>query len=232
MRSERDRSLVALAGALVRSPLWNLPPPARCLWISMLSLADSDGRLVADGDISLAALAGIPVDSVPDALSALASAGVLSVRDGGHVQLVFEPMAQAEAVVGSEAVPISVEVWNDADAPARTPVRARAKDDTPYDGILETWARTCPHLPQARVMTPARRAALRSFWQRALREARRRGMAPDEWVAGLFQLVAASDFLSGRETRFRADLFWTIKPANAAKIIDGNYDNREPRSKA
>lgn len=68
-------------------------------------------------------------------------------------------------------------------------------------------------------------------------DARRRfkdtfGLRWGQWEAFCAR-VAASDFLTGkvpptgkRKRAFRATIDWVLRPANATKIIEGNYDNR------
>lgn len=48
----------------------------------------------------------------------------------------------------------------------------------------------------------------------------------DSWEA-LLKRIAASDFLAGRANGFRASSGWVLKPENFAKVLEGNYDNRE-----
>ena len=43
----------------------------------------------------------------------------------------------------------------------------------------------------------------------------------------LFFKVEASDFLSGRVKDWKASFDWVIKPVNAVKILEGNYDNKQ-----
>jgi hypothetical protein len=107
------------------------------------------------------------------------------------------------------------------DAETPTP-KTRKHDATPYQAILDMWATACPALPQPQFPTEARKRNLRSFYVRV----GERAQEPQEWLQWLFQQVAASDFLSGRATKWRADLWWVIKPENLAKIVDGNYNNR------
>ena len=48
----------------------------------------------------------------------------------------------------------------------------------------------------------------------------------------VFEKAEASDFLTGRDGKgFRASFDWLLKDDNMAKAINGNYDNRERKSK-
>ena len=43
-----------------------------------------------------------------------------------------------------------------------------------------------------------------------------------------FRKAEASDFLKGKNKRdWSANFDWMVKDANLAKILDGNYDNKE-----
>lgn len=48
-----------------------------------------------------------------------------------------------------------------------------------------------------------------------------------DWFGRFFQNVAASDFLTGRAGKWKADLSWLMKKENFAKVVQGNYANKE-----
>jgi hypothetical protein len=142
----------------------------------------------------------------------------------------------SEGVVDDPSVidpPASAFELEPCDPATDQPRPKRRIDETPYDAIIATWGQICPHLPQPAIPTEARKTRLRAFWQRALHDSAARGVAADTWVSGLFEIVAKSDFLSGRiqnkdRRAFRADLWWVILPEHAANIIEGRYDNERP----
>ena len=50
-----------------------------------------------------------------------------------------------------------------------------------------------------------------------------------EWFGKFFDTVAASDFLMGRNTKFKCPgLAWLMKSENFTKVVEGNYKNRGP----
>lgn len=51
----------------------------------------------------------------------------------------------------------------------------------------------------------------------------------DQTVLKAFDMIAESDFLSGRSTDWNATFDWAIGKGNFAKIIEGNYANRGKR---
>lgn len=53
-----------------------------------------------------------------------------------------------------------------------------------------------------------------------------------ESVKEVIRKAAQSDFLNGGgKTGFVANFEWLMRPANFPKVLDGNYDNREPAKK-
>lgn len=48
-----------------------------------------------------------------------------------------------------------------------------------------------------------------------------------DWFNEIFHRVSRSDFLTGRKTDFVATIDWVLGPKNLAKVLNGNYDNRE-----
>jgi len=90
--------------------------------------------------------------------------------------------------------------------------------------VIAAYHELLPDLPQVKVWSHKRRESLNA----RIRERSADGKAANEitYWRSLFQHVAASDFLCGRKTDFRADLEWLLRPENFAKVIEGRYDNR------
>ena len=84
---------------------------------------------------------------------------------------------------------------------------------------MERARARCPSLPAPQKLTAGREAALRRAWKEL-------GEDMTAWDAFLSR-VEASDFLTGRKKDWRATFDWILKPANFAKIQEGNYDNRK-----
>ena len=78
--------------------------------------------------------------------------------------------------------------------------------------IIELFNSICISLPNIQ-MTDSRRRALQNSKIK-------------DWEQ-LFGKVEASDFLSGRVKDWKASFDWVIKPVNAVKILEGNYDNKQ-----
>ena len=89
--------------------------------------------------------------------------------------------------------------------------------------VVELYHGLCPSLPRCLKLTPTRKkqikARAKEFNTQGSRE---KGLGFDR----LFRMAEASDFLTGRDGNFRADLTWLINPENSTKTLEGKYDNR------
>lgn len=105
-----------------------------------------------------------------------------------------------------------------------TDTRKRAQDDTPYQEIVDTFNAICTNLPQVKSLSDTRKKAIKARFKELDRDT--------DKIRQLFTKVQESDFLTGRKegTNWRAGFDWIMKPSNTAKILEGNYDNREHSS--
>lgn len=106
-------------------------------------------------------------------------------------------------------------------------------DFCPQKEIIALYAEVLPELPQPRVWEGARERNLTARWRWVLSDLKAKGK-PHDRDAGLgffkrmFDYIHASDFLMGRtDSGWNADLGWIVKAENFAKIIQGNYENKE-----
>jgi hypothetical protein len=98
---------------------------------------------------------------------------------------------------------------------------AIADDSCPHQKIIALYHEVLPMMPAVREWTPARQTKLRTRWKE---KADRQSL---NWWAGFFAYVAESDFLCGRTAKpFTCNLEWLVSPANFAKVIEGNFENR------
>ena len=87
-----------------------------------------------------------------------------------------------------------------------------------YKAIQAMYNATCPSLPKCKVLSDARKSAIR---------ARVRAGYTLEDFRVLFAKAESSAFLRGSNKRnWTADFDWLIADANMAKVLDGKYDNR------
>ena len=91
-----------------------------------------------------------------------------------------------------------------------------------YNAIMQKFnTALAGKIPRIEKMTDARKRAV---------NARVKDFGPES-VDKVISLVAASDFLHGRnKSDWCADFDWIFRPANYAKILEGNYDNRKGKS--
>lgn len=91
------------------------------------------------------------------------------------------------------------------------------KNDFSLVVVFDLWNSTVPSLPKVHKKTAARRKTVKA-----------RQTEKVDFEA-LFVLVEASDFLTGRirnDARpFKASFDWVLKPANLAKVVEGNFGN-------
>ena len=83
--------------------------------------------------------------------------------------------------------------------------------------VLDMYNMICTRSPSAKKLTSKRGAAIKN--------------AIDEGydMKRLFELVAASDFLCGHNSRnWRAGLDWILEPNNLVKIYEGQYSSQAP----
>lgn len=104
-----------------------------------------------------------------------------------------------------------------ADFPVETAENTEKNKAIDYNEVFNAYHSTCKALPQVKVYSQERKAAIKSriveFGKEKLFE--------------VFKLVNDSDFLSGRsENSFKGTSFdWILKRGNFIKVLEGNYDN-------
>jgi len=149
-----------------------------------------------------------------------------------HSQQTETPNTFANAQVSSSAGADGQSAENGEPATADKP---KVRQSINPQVLVDLYHEHCPSLPRIKLLTDSRKQALRSRWKQAGVELGRYGpqdvQAGLEWWAAFFQVVEASDFLSGRtnshrgEKVFKAGFDWLMKQLNFAKVIEGNYDN-------
>lgn len=91
------------------------------------------------------------------------------------------------------------------------------KEKEDVSEVLNLYHDLCPSLPRVRKLTNARKNKMRS---------RVKSLGIDS-IREAFIKVESSDFLTGRNGEWRADLDWLMKnDENMLKVLEGRYDNR------
>ena len=108
-----------------------------------------------------------------------------------------------------------------------TPVPDSGKIRLDYQHITQDFHDTCIDLPKIRGMSEARKKKIRTL----LNEFDKLKIWPDVTIYDrlhrLFAMAQDSDFLSGRNQKWRGCSFdWIINKTNALKIVEGNYTNK------
>ena len=87
-----------------------------------------------------------------------------------------------------------------------------------FNGVLNAYHSLCPSYPKVKVLSDARKKAIKA----------RLNYYSMEDLEEAFRKAEASDFLKGKNDRnWQANFDWIMKDRNLAKILDGNYDNRQ-----
>ncbi|WP_205629939.1 hypothetical protein [Dechloromonas denitrificans] len=126
-------------------------------------------------------------------------------------------------------LPDSLLPGSDADASV---VASNSLAPCPQQEILGLYANELPDLAQPRVWNGAREKNLRNRWAWVLADLKKKDK-PHDKTAGLvffqrmFAYIGKSDLLMGRSGKWSASLPWIVEAENFAKIIEGNYENRE-----
>ena len=88
----------------------------------------------------------------------------------------------------------------------------------PYQKIVSLYNEICVSLPKVQ-QVEARKRDIAARWK---------SNPSLETFEGVFRRAEESDFLSGRTDRWRGASFdWLMNAKNFAKVIEGNYDNRQ-----
>lgn len=205
-------------------------------------------RLIPYDVNSLAKLTGTPVDTVRVAMTVFENIGLVKVMDSGEIYL-----SQLEEMIGKETdkaaqmrrkraedkisgnnvtkmlpkrypekeiekdtdIELEKEIEKENSYGDKSPKSERLKID--FDKIKEYFNTYCTEFSAIREMTDARKKTIKSFLKNH----------SESDLYMLFDTAQKSDFLTGNNTNgWTASFDWIIKPANAVKILEGNYNNR------
>ncbi len=101
--------------------------------------------------------------------------------------------------------------------PNINPVIKQSDINTDYNTYVEYFHNACPSLPKVRTLTEERKKKIKTL-TKTYSEAE---------ILEIFAKAEESDFLNGKETRWKASFDWLIKTVNATKVLEGNYVNKQ-----
>lgn len=94
------------------------------------------------------------------------------------------------------------------------------KEKIDYQQIADMYNDTCVSFPRLTKLSDARKKAIR---------ARMKQYSVDDFKR-LFEMAEGSSFLKGENSRnWSATFDWLLKDSNMAKVLDGNYQDRQSR---
>ena len=92
------------------------------------------------------------------------------------------------------------------------------KDDIPYEEIVDLYHTILPELPKVRVFKKERKAKLKARWDE---DKKRQDL---KWWEGYFKFVGESEWLMGKNGKWRANFEWLITSSKLTNVIEGNYN--------
>lgn len=118
---------------------------------------------------------------------------------------------------------IEEDIEEDIDIEKEKEKREKEKNESPGDSapsqqIVDLYNSICTSLPSVRTLSNSRKNAIKT---------RLKQYSLDDFKV-LFEKAESSSFLKGDNSRnWVATFDWLIKDANMAKVLDGNFDNRQ-----
>lgn len=99
--------------------------------------------------------------------------------------------------------------------PAPENVKAVVKNEIDYKKITSEFNSICQSLPKVTALSQNRKKNIDTAYTR---------LGGD--FTEFFRKIENSDFLTGRNGKWKSCFDWVLKPENLIKILEGNYDNR------
>ncbi|MCI1930504.1 MAG: hypothetical protein LKJ13_02280 [Clostridia bacterium] len=93
------------------------------------------------------------------------------------------------------------------------------KEMIDFKGIKDYFNQYCTSFPKVTEMTKQRKEHIRDFLKNH----------SEADLYKLFDTAQESDFLTGTNRSWKANFDWIIKPENAIKIFEGNYQNKQDK---
>lgn len=90
-----------------------------------------------------------------------------------------------------------------------------------YQSIINSFNSICKSLPSVKSLSNKRKKGIDEI----------QALMTEITFEQFFEKIESSDFLTGRTGDWQTSFDWIIKPTNAVKILEGNYDNRTSKPK-
>lgn len=114
-------------------------------------------------------------------------------------------------------------------------VAENSAPNCPHKKIIELYGKHLPTMPYPKIWEGQRQQNLAARWRWVMTAKKPDGAAYAtdtesalSFFDRFFGYVSRSDFLTGRDGKWQGcDLGWLVKAENFAKVISGNYENKE-----
>lgn len=216
----------------------------RCLWLTILLLANHDTKRWQGHDInagqfitsldSLAAKSGLSVRSVRTALGKLKSTGEIDIKATNKFTLITVIKWADYQVMDLQATSnrqtndkqtTNERQTNDNQTTTNKNIKnvnnnKNERNTVDYGAVIDLYHEKCPSLPTVKKLSEERKKSIK---------ARLRTYSMDD-LKLLFEKAEASDFLKGNNNRnWTADFDWLLKDSNIPKVLEGKYDNKREK---
>ena len=231
--------------------LSELPPETHMLAASLLNYSDDEGYFNANPKLIQAECSPLREDStnVRRSIELLSEIGYIRLFDGsdgkryGHV-VTFDTHQRVDRPKASKIKPLEISTKDrrkiddesaqegkgregnrEEEGNGKTPTSPPKAAPCPTQKIIDLFPELCPSLVQPKVIPDSVKGMIADRWRQ---DEKHRDI---EFWERYFDHCESLDFLTGRtvptrgEKSFRVGLEWIVKPANFAKIINGNYAN-------
>ncbi|MBR1984728.1 MAG: phage replisome organizer N-terminal domain-containing protein [Clostridia bacterium] len=179
----------------------------------------------------LAEITNTEVDTVVVAMELLKQIGLIKVLDNGELYL-----TEVEKMIGSQSVgafkkqqqriqgrqvadicPPNIEIELEKE------LKIDKRDRIDYKQVADMYNEICISFPKCTCLSENRKKTIRA----------RLNTYSLEDFKKVFELAEGSDFLKGKNNRdWSASFDWLLKDSNFAKVLDGNYNNKNTTPKS
>ena len=186
----------------------------------------------------LAEITNTEVDTVVVAMELLKQIGLIKVLDNGELYLTeVEKMIGSQSVgafkkqqqiarrennlsqggQGVEKIPPNIDIELDKE------LKIDKRDRIDYQQVADMYNEICISFPKCTCLSENRKKTIRA----------RLNIYSIEDFKKVFELAEDSDFLKGKNNRdWSASFDWLLKDSNFAKVLDGNYNNKNTTPKS
>lgn len=143
------------------------------------------------------------------------------IENGNNVTQIGNNVTTVLPSVTKRYTEIEIDIEKEKEIDREIDIEKEKRERINYQEIVDMYNDTCVSFPRVTTISDARKKAI---------SARLKTYTIEDFEQ-TFKKAESSSFLKGKNERnWSANFDWMIKDANMAKILDGNYDNRQAKS--